>query len=163
MMIRYAPFEELKRVEEQMDHLFGNFFAEPRHRFSALPAAATKTSSDLAPVGKFYSPAIEVQEDAAKYTVKADLPGIDKKDIHIKVKQNVLAISAETKTETEKGDKKSGSYCSERYYGRYYREIPLGSNVDEEHINATHENGVLTLELPKKALPEATSKEIAVK
>jgi HSP20 family protein len=60
-------------------------------------------------------------------------------------------------------DKKSGSYCSERYYGRYYREIPLGSNVDEEHINATHENGVLTLELPKKALPEATSKEIAIK
>jgi HSP20 family protein len=163
MMIRYDPFEELKKVEEQMDRLFSNFWGEPRHRFSALPAAATKTSSDLAPMGEFYSPAIEVQEDTTKYSVKVDLPGIDKKDIHIKVKENVLAISAETKNETEKGDKKSGNYYSERYYGRYYREIPLGSNVDEEHINATHENGVLTLELPKKALPEATSKEIAIK
>ncbi len=163
MMIRYDPFEELKRVEEQMDRLFGNFWGEPRRRFSALPAAATKPGSDLAPMGEFYAPAIEVQEDAAKYTVKVDLPGIDKKDIHIKVKENVLAISAETKTETEKGDKKSGTYYSERYYGRYYREIPLGSNVDEEHINATHENGVLMLELPKKALPEASTKEIAIK
>lgn len=163
MMMRYDPFEELKRVEEQMDRLFGNFFGEPRRRFSALPAAASKTNSDLAPMGEFYPPAIEVQEDPGKYTVKVDLPGIDKMDIHIKVRENVLAISAETKSETEKEDKKSGNYHSERTYGRYYREIPLGSNVDEEHINATHENGVLTLELPKKDLPEASSKEIAIK
>ncbi len=162
MTMRYDPFEELKRAEEQMDRLFGNFFGEPRRRFSALSAAG-KPSSDLAQLGEFNAPAIEVQEDAGKYTVKVDLPGIDKKDIHLNVKDNILTISAETKTETEKGDKKSGNYYSERYYGRYYREIPLGSNVDEEHINATHENGVLTLELPKKALPEASSKEIAVK
>jgi HSP20 family protein len=161
--MRYDPFEELRKVEEQMDRLFGNFFGEPRRRFSALPAAANSTSSELAPMGEFTAPAIEVNEDNAKFTVKVDLPGIDKKDIHLKVKDNVLAISAETKTETEKGDKKSGNYYSERYYGRYYREIPLGSNVDEERINATHENGVLTLELPKKALPEASSKEITVK
>jgi len=163
MMMRYDPFEELRKVEEQMDRLFGNFFGEPRRRFSALPAAANATSSELAPMGEFAAPTIEVNEDNAKYTVKVDLPGIDKKDIHLKVKDNVLAISAETKSETEKGDKKSGNYYSERYYGRYYREIPLGSNVDEEHINATHENGVLTLELPKKALPEASTKEIAIK
>ncbi|HWQ22467.1 MAG TPA: Hsp20/alpha crystallin family protein [Clostridia bacterium] len=162
MMMRYDPFEELKRAEEQMDRLFGNFFGEPRRRFSALPAAG-KTGSDLAPLGEFSAPAIEVQEDAGKYTVKVDLPGIDKKDIHVKVRENVLAVSAESTSETERGDKKSGNYYSERYYGRYYREVPLGSNVDEEHINATHENGVLTLELPKKALPEASSKEIAVK
>lgn len=162
MMMRYDPFEELKRVEDQMDKLFGNFFGEPRRRFSALPATASRTGSDLAPMGEFSAPAIEVLEDAGKYTVKVDLPGIDKKDIHVRVKENVLAVSAETKSETEKGDKKSGNYYSERYYGRYYREIPLGSNVDEEHINATHENGVLTLELPKKALPEASSKEITI-
>lgn len=163
MMIRYDPFEELKRVEEQMDRIFGSIWGEPRRRFSALPATAAKSSSDLAPMGEFYAPAVEVQEEANKYTVKVDLPGIDKKDIHVKVKDNVLAISAETKTETEKGDKKSGNYYSERYYGRYYREIPLGSNVDDEHIDAKHENGVLTLELPKKALPEVSSKEIAIK
>ena len=163
MMMRYDPFEELRKVEEQMDRLFGNFFGEPRRRFSALPATGNRTGSELAPMGEFSAPAIEVNEDNAKYTVKVDLPGIDKKDIHLKVKDNVLAISAETRSETEKGDKKSGNYYSERYYGRYYREIPLGSNVDEEHINATHENGVLTLELPKKALPEASTKEIAIK
>ncbi len=163
MVMRYDPFEELKRVEEQMDRLFTSFWGEPRRRFSVLPATAAKSSSDLAPMGEFYSPAIEVQEDTGKYTVKVDLPGIDKKDIHIKVKDNVLAISAETKTETEKGDKKSGNYYSERYYGHYYREIPLGSNVDEEHIDAKHENGVLTVELPKKSLPEASTKEIAIK
>lgn len=162
MMMRYDPFEELKRAEEQMDRLFGNFFGEPRRRFSALPAAG-KASSDLAQLGDFSAPAIEVQEDADGYTVRVDLPGIDKKDIHVNVKEDVLTVSAETRSENEKGEKKSGNYYSERYYGRYYREIPLGSNVDEEHIKATHENGVLTLELPKKALPEASSKEIAVK
>ncbi|MDO9100039.1 MAG: Hsp20/alpha crystallin family protein [Caldisericota bacterium] len=162
MMIRYDPFDELKRVEEQMNRLFGSFWGEPRRRYSALPATAARTSSDLAPMGEFYSPAIEVQENTDKYSVKVDLPGIDKKDIHIKVRENVLAISAETKTEAEKNDKRAGNYYSERTYGRYYREIPLGSNIDEEHIKAAHENGVLTLELPKKALPEATSKEISI-
>lgn len=162
MILRYDPFDELKRVEEQMNQLFGGFWGEPRRRFAVLPSAATKTSSDLAPMGEFYSPAIEVQEDTARYSVKVDLPGIDKKDIHVKVRDNVLAISAETKTETEKGDKKAGNYYSERTYGRYYREIPLGSSVDEEHIKAAHENGVLTLELPKRTLPEATSKEISI-
>ncbi|MCE5192469.1 MAG: Hsp20/alpha crystallin family protein [Candidatus Cryosericum sp.] len=162
-MARYDPFEELRKVEEQMDRLFGTFFGEPSRRFSALPAIASRTGSELAPMGEFSAPAIEVLEDAGKYTIKVDLPGVDKKDIHVKVQDNVLAISAETKAETEKGDKKSGNYYCERYYGRYYREIPLGSNVDEEHIDAKHENGVLTLELPKKALPEAASKEIAIK
>lgn len=163
MIMRYDPFEELRKVEEQMDRLFGNFFGEPRRRFSALPATGSRTGSELAPMGEFSAPAIEVNEDNAKYTVKVDLPGIDKKDIHLNVKDNVLTISAETKTETEKGDRKSANYYSERYYGRYYREIPLGANVDDAHISATHENGVLTLELPKKALPEASSKEIAIK
>ena len=59
-------------------------------------------------MGEFSAPAIEVNEDNAKYTVKVDLPGIDKKDIHLNVKDNVLTILAETKTETEKGDKKFG-------------------------------------------------------
>lgn len=162
MMIRYDPFYELKRVEDQMNRLFGGFWGEPRRRFSALPAAVTKTGSDSAPLGQLYSPAIEVQEDTGKFSVKVDLPGIDKKDIHVKVRDSVLAISAETTTEAEKGDKKAESYYSERTYGHYYREIPLGSNIDEEHINAKHENGVLTLELPKKALPEVTSKEISI-
>ena len=163
MAMRYDPFEELRRVEEQMDSLFTSFFGGPRSRFTALPAAKSATTSALAPVGDFSMPSIEVQEDDAKYTVKVDLPGVDKKDIHVKVHDNVLAITAETKSETEKGSKKAGNYYSERYYGRYYREIPLGTNVDDEHINAVHENGVLTLELPKKALPEASAKEIAIK
>ncbi len=163
MMIRYDPFEELRRVEQQMDRLFDSFFGEPRHRVSALPATSGRTSSSLAPMGEYYVPAIELNEDDAKYMVNVELPGVDKKDIHIKVKDNILAISAETTKETEKGDKKSGNYYSERYYGRFYREIPLGSNVDEDHITATNDNGVLKLELPKKALPEPSTKEITIK
>ncbi len=163
MMIRYDPFEELRRVEQQMDRLFDNFFGEPRHRAAALPAASSRTGASLAPMGEYYVPAIELDEDDAKYTVNVELPGVDKKDIHIKVKDNVLAVSAETRKETEKGDKKSGNYYTERYYGRFYREIPLGSTVDEDHITATHDNGVLKLELPKKALPEPSTKEITIK
>ncbi len=161
--MRYDPFEELRSVEQQMNRLFDNFFGETRRRFSALPSGTSKTGSELTPVGEYFTPAIEIQEEAAKYIVKVELPGIDKKDIHVRVKDNVLAISAETKNETEKGDKKSDNYYSERYYGRFYREITLGSNVNEESVTAAHENGVLTLELPKKALPDTSTKEIAIK
>jgi len=61
-MARYDPFEELRKVEEQMDRLFGTFFGEPSRRFSALPAIASRTGSELAPMGEFSAPAIEVLE-----------------------------------------------------------------------------------------------------
>ncbi len=155
-MVRYDPFEDLRKVQEAFDRTFDSYWTNIRKRAALGPGKE-------APLGEFTSPAIEVQALEDKYIIKADLPGIDKKDVHVKVQDDSIIISAETSTATEKGDAKKGNYYCERYYGSYYREVPLAAPVDEAHATAVLENGVLTLELPKKALAASSTQEIAIK
>jgi len=156
MIVRYDPFEELRKMQEDFDRTFEGYWTNLR-KHSALQ------SGKGAPLGEFVSPAIEVQALDNQYVVKADLPGIDKKDIHVNVDNDTVTIAAETSNSVEKGSQAKDNYYCERYYGSYYREIPLASPVDEEHVTATFENGVLTLELPRKAFSPNTSKEVAIK
>ena len=102
---------------------------------------------------------IDVNQNDKAYTVKADMPGVKKEDIHVEVDGNVVAISAEVKKEKE--EKKDDHVIrSERYYGRLERSFTLDHDVDEAAVEAKYSDGVLNLTLPKKA--KATSKKIAV-
>ena len=102
---------------------------------------------------------IDVIQNDKTYTVKADLPGVKKEDIHIQVDGNVVSISAEVKKEKEeKNDERV--VRSERYYGRVERSFSLDHDVDEATVEARYSDGVLNLTLPKKT--KVTSKTIAV-
>ncbi|MBF0297335.1 MAG: Hsp20/alpha crystallin family protein [Oligoflexia bacterium] len=112
---------------------------------------------------KFLSPSIDVIDDTDKYILKADLPGVNKKDIKVEVKDGFLTISGERKE--EKDVKDEGYHRQERFYGRFQRSFPVGEAIMEDKVEAKYNDGVLTLELPKKeeAIKKKTVKVIDVK
>ncbi len=104
---------------------------------------------------------IDVSEKDDGYLVKADIPGVKKEDINIRIDGNVVQIDAESKQEKETKDAGGKVLRSERYYGTISRTFSLGQDVDDAKAQARYADGVLTLELPKKATESA--KKITVK
>ena len=112
---------------------------------------------------RFFSPArfdpetqtldirLDVSENDKAYVVKADVPGVKKEDINVRIDGNVVQIDAEVKRETETKGEGGKVLRSERYYGTVSRTFSLGQDVDEAKADAKYVDGVLTLELPKKA------------
>jgi HSP20 family protein len=103
-------------------------------------------------------PAVDVFEKEDKFVVKAELPGIKEDDIDVSVIGDTLSIKGEKKTETEIKDE--DYYRCERSYGSFYRSIPIPSNVDANKIEASFEDGILEVALPKSA--KVKPKKIAV-
>lgn len=91
---------------------------------------------------------IDVSEDDKSYLVMAEIPGVDKKDISVTIDGDEVSIIAETKREAESSDK--SRLYSERAYGRAFRSFTLPTHVDQDRANASYDNGVLKLMLPKK-------------
>jgi HSP20 family protein len=102
---------------------------------------------------------IDVTQDDKAYTVKADMPGVKKEDIHVEIDGNVVSISAEVKKEKEE-KKDERVVRRERYYGKLERGFTLEHDVDEAAVDAKYSDGVLNLTLPKKA--KSTTRKIAV-
>jgi HSP20 family protein len=110
-----------------------------------------------------WAPAVDIEEDEKAITIKADLPDVEKKDIHVKVENGTLTISGERKREKE--EKKKNYHRIERSYGSYMRSFALPESIDRDKIAAECKNGVLTLTLPKRAdaVAKAKAAEIPVK
>jgi HSP20 family protein len=102
-------------------------------------------------------PSIEVSENDKEMTVTAELPGLEEKDIHINLANGVLVIAGEKKTASEDKDR----LFSERFYGRFERRIPL-QDVDEDKVDASFKNGVLTVKLPRTSVAQSKVKRIAI-
>lgn len=143
------PFEELRRMQEWMDRMFGEF-APTAGRL--LPA---RTGGELVETA---SPSIDVQDTEDKILVTVDVPGVEKGDITVDVREDMLEITAEKKKEKE--EKGEGYVRRERGYARFYRRTPLPSSVDPDKVDATLEDGVLRIEMAKTALPEAKKIEV---
>lgn len=103
---------------------------------------------------------IDVTENDKAYTVKADIPGVKKEDINVNVEGNLVRIDAETRSEKETKGEGDKVLRSERYYGSISRSFTLAQDVDDTKVQARYVDGVLTLELPKKA--GASAKKIAI-
>lgn len=104
-------------------------------------------------------PQLDLYEEDDKYVVKADLPGASEKDIDVTFDNGVLTIKGEK--ESKKEDKKKNYYRSERIYGSFSRSLSIPGNIDANKISAEFDNGVLTLDLPKKE--EDKKKKIEIK
>ena len=103
---------------------------------------------------------IDVSEKDDAYLVKADIPGVKKEDINVRVEGNVVQIDAEVRQEKESRGNGDKLLRSERYYGSVSRTFSLGQDVDDQKAQARYADGVLNLELPKKA--GAGSRKLAI-
>ena len=103
---------------------------------------------------------IDVSEEDNSYLIKADIPGVKKEDINVRVDGNIVQIDAEVKREKETKGNGDKVLRSERYYGSVSRTFSLAQDVDDAKAKAKYNDGVLTLELPKKAM--ASSKKVTV-
>jgi HSP20 family protein len=133
----------IREMQHQMDRLMEEFSAWP-----SLETAATGT----------LSPRCNVSEDGNNYYIKFEIPGIKKDQIKVELNNNVLSVSAERKEEVKKEDEKQ--YFAELSYGSYFRSMTLPTAVDEKKVDATFENGILALKLPK--LEGAKTKQISI-
>jgi HSP20 family protein len=117
---------------------------------------------DMAPLGSMGRtlgwPHVEVVENDKDVRVSAELPGLEDKDVEVLMGDGVLTIRGEKKSEIE--DKERA--FSERTYGRFERRIPLAWEVEEDRIDASFKNGVLTVTLPKAAESRPEVKRIAI-
>jgi HSP20 family protein len=98
---------------------------------------------------------VDVSEKDNAYLVKADIPGVKKEDINVRIDGNVVQIDAEVNREKETKGNGDKILRSERYWGSISRPFSLAQDVDDSKVVAKYADGVLTLELPKKALSAA--------
>ncbi len=94
------------------------------------------------------SPKLDIAELKDKFEIKAELPGMDEKDVNLSIEDGVLTISGEKKAETEEKDK--GYYLKECSYGSFSRSIRLPDNIADDKIGAKFKKGVLVIDMPKK-------------
>jgi HSP20 family protein len=111
--------------------------------------------------GGALSVSVDVAEDDKAYTITAELPGIDEKDIDVDIAEDVLTLKGEKRAEKE--EKNKNHYVRERSYGAFERSFALPADVDTDKIDAKFAKGVLTVVLPKNPRAEAAKKKIAVK
>ena len=136
------PFLTLHR---EMNRLFDDVFS----RFeTGMPSL----------LGRSGWPSIEAVETDKDVRVSAELPGMDEKDVEVLVDEDALIIRGEKKAETEDKERR----FSERYYGRFERVIPLPLTVEQDKIEASFNNGVLTVTLPKSAKAQEKAKRIPI-
>jgi HSP20 family protein len=103
---------------------------------------------------------VDINEANGAYKVRADLPGVKKEDINVRIDGNIVQIDAEVKQEKETKDKAGKVLRSERYQGAISRTFSLPQDVDDAKATAKYDDGVLTLELPKK--PGKSTKRLAI-
>lgn len=103
----------------------------------------------------------DIIDNGGHYTMKSDMPGFNKEDIHIDINGDQLTISAEHNEEKSDEDKKQNYVRRERRYGSLSRSFDI-SGIEADKITASYENGVLTLELPKKAESQPAARQVEI-
>lgn len=144
-LIQWRPFREVSRLRREMDRLWDEYFGPSRRAFQPLEEA--------------WMPVVDVSETTDKITVKAEVPGMDAKDIDISIVGDTLTIKGEKKSERE--EKEENYHLVERSYGSFSRAMKLPAAVEADKVEATYKNGVLTVICPKKE--EVKPKAIAIK
>ncbi len=141
------PFLSLHR---EVNRLFDDAF-----RAFGRPLA----NGGLPSFGSFTWPSVEISETDSDVRVTAEMPGLAENDIEVLLKDGMLTLRGEKRSETEDKERQ----FSERYYGRFERHIPLNAEIDEDRVDARFKNGVLTIVLPKTESARSQVKRIAIR
>jgi len=143
-IIRWDPFRDLITLREKMNRLFEDTFA------------ARGEEKDL--MASTWTPSVDIYETENDVVLTAEIPGIEDKDIEIKIEDSTLSIKGERKLEKE--TKEENYHRIERAYGTFYRSFTIPHNVDQDKIQAEHENGVLKITMPRK--PELKPQKVKI-
>jgi HSP20 family protein len=139
-IIRWSPFQELENMQKELMQLLGD------------------ADLSLMPQSSQWVPPVDILETDDALLVEAELPGINKKDVQLELREGVLTISGERKVESTHKEEKA--HRSERAYGRFIRSFSLPVKIDSERAEARMKNGVLEIRLPK--LDSAKRREIVI-
>lgn len=156
--VRLRGDSPLRRAEE---HPFFTLQREMNQMFDDLFHGFDLTSSGGGRSYGAFSPSVDVREDEKEVTVKAELPGMNEKDIEVSLTENGLTIQGEKKAEKE--EKGKDYWHRETSYGAFHRVIPLPQGLNTDKVDARFKNGVLTVTLPRKEEAKAKGKKIDVK
>ena len=147
LLTRWEPFREYSTMQNRINHMNRLF----RESYSPeVPEEALTTTN--------FAPPVDIYEDEHNITLKIDVPGLDEKDIDVRIEGNTLSVHGERQIEKE--EKEENFRRVERQYGEFTRSFTLPSSVDTGQVNANYDNGVLKIALAKKA--EAKPKQIQV-
>jgi HSP20 family protein len=139
-MRSWQPFTEIETIRQQLDKVFDQL-------------ATTRDNSEAT-----WMPALEVADAGDNFVLKAQLPGIDPKDIDVQVTREAISISGERRYENT--EEKSGYVRSEFRYGKFHRMLPLPAPIQNDSVQAECKDGILTLTLPK--VTEARNKVVKI-
>ena len=128
-LIRWQPFQEIETLRHQFDRLFDEL-------------AGSRRESEMT-----WMPLVELQDSDANLILRAQLPGVEAKDLDVQVTRDAVSIAGEHRYENKAQDK--GYFRSEFRYGKFQRIIPLPIHVQNDRVQAEFNNGILTLTLPK--------------
>jgi len=143
-IVRWNPVRDLEVMQNALNRIYDETWRDARPNW---------TENNLP---------IDVHEDEDAFTIVANIPGVKAEDIDVNLHDNILTVSFETKREESNEDEENRRVLiQERVYGKFSRSFRLGQKVNSEDVQATYDNGVLTLTLPKAA--EAKPRQISVK
>src|SRR5947207_10878805 len=142
VLTRWEPFREFTTLQDRMNRLFRDSYGD---RDEALTTS-------------HFAPPVDVYEDEHNVTLKIEVPGIDEKDIDVKIENNTLTVHGERKFEKE--EKEDNFRRVERQYGSFTRQFTLPTTIDPEKVQANYDKGILKVQLAKKT--EAKPKQIKV-
>lgn len=143
LLAKFDPMRDFRDLEERL-----------------MTALKLPDIAELSNVSGF-SPSVNTREGEYAYHIEVDLPGVKKDDIHVDIKDNVLTISGERKTQKEV--KKKDYYKMESSYGKFQRSFTLPENTDIENIEANSQDGVLEVVIPKMEKSKKETKKIKIK
>jgi HSP20 family protein len=146
-IVRWDPFRDLVTLQERMNRMFDESFR-----------GVSRGSSDDWALGGAWAPAVDIYEHDGNIVLKAELPGVDPKDVDVRLENNTLTLRGERKVDNEV--KQDSYHRVERAYGAFTRSFTLPSVVDQEKIKADYKDGVLKITLPKR--DEAKPKQINI-
>jgi HSP20 family protein len=144
MLYRDEPASPFLTLHREMNRLFDETI-----RSFDMPSMFRHTAS---------WPSVEISETDKEYRVSADVPDLEERDVEVLFSDGVLTIRGEKKSEVEDKERQ----FSERFYGSFERQIPLGDEIEEDKVEAVFKDGVLTVTLPKTAKAQAKVKRIAI-
>jgi HSP20 family protein len=132
-IVKWYPWREMETLQDRINRLFDDSF---------LPRLSLHDDMGL----KDWTPAVDIYEEDGKIVVKAELPGMEKKDIKVNLEDHVLTLEGERSEESE--EKKENYYRKERSFGKFHRSFTLPAAVDSEKVDASFKDGVLRVEIP---------------
>ena len=142
------PFYSLQR---EMNGLFDNFF----RGFDLAPRGLAASGMGM------FSPSVDVKENEKEFVIKAELPGVEEKDIDVTVTNDSITIKGEKKEEKEDRDK--NYYYMERSYGSFSRVIPLEAEIEADKAEASFKNGILNIKIQKNQTAKAKGTKVPIK